>query len=59
MKLDRQDVRIVRKNPADDSSNNHLSKADNVMFAEQENNGTVAALKLCATSETLTKQKKE
>ena len=56
--MDEQDVQILRTNSADDSSNNHLVKADNVMFVEQEDDETVAAFKRSATGETLKKQQR-
>ena len=40
--VDKQDVRLLRTNSEDDGSNNHLAKADNVMFVEQEYDQTVA-----------------
>ena len=40
--MDKQDVRLLRTNSEDDGSNNHLAKADNVMFVEQEYDQTVA-----------------
>ena len=54
--IHKQDVRILRKNSADDSSNKHLAKGCNVKFVEQENDETVAAFKCSTTSERLTKQ---
>ena len=56
--VDEQDVRILRTNSADDSSNNSLAKADSVMFVEKEDDETVAAFKRSATRETLTKQQR-
>ena len=55
---DKQDIRILRTKSVDDSSNNHLMKADNVMFVEQEADETRAAFKRSATSKTLTKQER-
>ena len=54
--MDKQDLSILRTNSADDNSNNHLAKADNVMFVEQEDDETVGAFKRSATDETPTKQ---
>ena len=54
--MDKQDVRLLRTNSVDDSSNSHLEKLDNVMFVEQEDDETVAAFKYSATGETLMKQ---
>ena len=56
--VDKQDLRIFRTNSADDSSNNHLRKADIVMFVEQEYDETVAAFKLSATGKKLTEQQR-
>ena len=56
--VDKQDVRILRTNSADDNSNNHLPKADNVMFVEKEDDETVAAFKRSATGKTLMKQQR-
>ena len=56
--MDKQDVRIVRTNSADDSSSNHLAKADNVLFVEQEDDKTAEAFKRSATGETLAKKQR-
>ena len=54
----KQNIRILRTNSAEVNSNNHLAKADSVMFVEQEDNETVAALKRSATGKTQTKQQR-
>ena len=56
--VDEHDVRILRKNSSDDSSNNDLAKGDCVIFVELEDNETEAAFKRSANSETLTKQQR-
>ena len=56
--VDKQDVGLLRTNSADDSSNNHLVKANNVIFVEQEDDETVAAFKRPATGEILTRQQR-
>ena len=50
--MDKQNVRILRANSADDSSNDHVSKADNVIFVAKKDVETVAAFKRSATVET-------
>ena len=41
--MGKQGVWITRKNSADDGSNEHLAKADNVMLAENEDEQTIEA----------------
>ena len=56
--MDKRDVRTLRTNFADYSSNNHLAKRDNLMLVEQEDDETVTAFKRSGTGEILTKQQR-